>query len=70
MADLISIITTDLFPFIMGIFATIFSTITGNPLLFLPVCIAIAATGIFYVISLVRKFGVRGVSGGGRRRRR
>ena len=69
MADLISVMTDNLFPYIMGIFSTAFSTITDNPVLYLPVLVSLAATVIFYVISLIRRFGVRGV-GGGRRRRR
>ena len=69
MADLISVMTDNLFPYIMGIFSTAFSTITDNPVLYLPVLVSLAATVILYVISLIRRFGVRGV-GGGRRRRR
>ena len=70
MADIISVITTKLFPFILGLFTNVFDTLTGNPILFLPICLALFATGLFYVLSLVRKFGVRGASAGGRRRRR
>ena len=68
MADLISVMGS-IYDYIIGIFATVFSTITGNPVLYLPVLVSIAAGFIFYVIKLVRKFGVRGVGGGGRRRR-
>ena len=68
MADLISSMG-NIYDYIIGIFATVFSTITGNPVLYLPVLVSIAAGVIFYVIKLVRKFGVRGVGGGGRRRR-
>lgn len=68
MTDLISGMQ-GIYEYIMGIFATVFTTITENPVLYLPVLVSIAAGVILYVISLVRKFGVRGV-GGGRRRRR
>ena len=69
MADLVSVMTDSLFPYIMGIFSTAFSTITDNPVLYLPVLVSLASVVIFYVISLIRKFGVKGF-GGGRRRRR
>lgn len=58
-----------IFDYIIDLFATVFSTITGNPILYLPILLALVGSAIFYVISLVRKFGVRG-AGGGRRRRR
>ena len=70
MADLISVITTKLFPFVMGLFAQAFSTITGNPLLLLPVCLSLFATCLFMAIGIIKRFGVRGASSGGRRRRR
>ena len=69
LADLVSVMTDSLFPYIMGIFSTAFSTITDNPVLYLPVLVSLASVVIFYVISLIRKFGVKGF-GGGRRRRR
>lgn len=69
MDTLITVMTDSLFPYIMGIFSTAFNTITGNPVLYLPVLVALASTVIFYVISLIRKFGVRGVSSAGGRRR-
>ena len=68
MADLISVMGA-IYDYIIGVFSTVFSTITGNPVLYLPVLVSIAGGFIFFVIKLVRKFGVHGVSGGGRRRR-
>lgn len=68
LANLISAMEK-IYEYIIGIFGTVFATITENAVLYLPVLVSIAAGVIFYVISLVRKFGVRGV-GGGRRRRR
>lgn len=70
MADLISVITTKIWPFIIGLFTEVFGVITGNPLVFLPVCLALFASFVFFVISMIRRFGVRGASSGGRRRRR
>lgn len=70
MSTLISIMTDTIFPFIIGVFSDALNTITSNPILFLPVLLALCGTVIFYVISLIRRFGVRGASAGGRRRRR
>lgn len=60
MADLITALG-DIYTYVMGIFATAFSTITSNPVLYLPILIAFAGGVILYVIKLIRKFGVRGV---------
>ncbi len=70
MSGLITLMTDTLFPYIMGIFTTAFTTITSNPVLYLPVLIALAGSVIFFVIALIRRFGVRGFGGGRRRRRR
>lgn len=67
MAALFSVMNA-IFDYIIGLFGTVFTTIIGNPVLYLPILLAMVGAAIFYVISLVRKFGVRGV--GGRRRRR
>lgn len=69
MANLISVMNA-IFDYLISLFATVFTTITGNPVLYLPVLLALVASAIFYVISLVRRFGVRGAGGGRRRRRR
>ena len=69
MAALITVMSTQLFPFIIDIFADALSTIMGNPLLFLPICVAFAGTLIMLVLRIIRKFGVRGMAGGRRRRR-
>lgn len=49
-----------LYEYVIGIFGTALDTITGNPILFLPVVASIAAGVIFMVIKIIRKFGVRG----------
>ncbi len=66
MADLISVMTA-IFTFLMEQFAQVFSTITSNPVLYLPVLVALFSSIVFFCVRLVRKFGVRGVSGGRRR---
>lgn len=70
MAALISVMKDTLFPFITGTFSQVITTITGNPILFLPVLAALCGSVIFFVIKLVRKLGVRGMGGGRRRRAR
>lgn len=47
---------------IIGLFTNVISTITGNPLLFVPVLIALLSGLVFFVIKKVRKLGVRGIS--------
>lgn len=64
-------VLTEIMGVIWGVFADCASTIMNNPLLFVPVLIALAATVIMFAIGVVRRLGVKGVSSaGGRRRRR
>lgn len=52
-------------------FGSIVTTITGNPLLYVPVLIALLGALVMLSIGIVKKLGIRGVSSsGGRRRRR
>lgn len=69
MATLIESMTS-LYGYILTIFETVFTTITGNPVLYLPVLLAFASVVIMWTIGFVRRLGVRGVGGGRRRRRR
>lgn len=69
MADLISAMQS-LYTYVLTIFATVFTTITSNPVLYLPVLLAFASVVIMWTIGFVRRLGVRGVGGGRRRRRR
>lgn len=55
---------------IWDVFTSVISTITGNPLLYVPVLLALAVSIVMFVISVIKKLGVRGISAGGRRRRR
>lgn len=64
-------VLTEIMGVIWGVFADCASTIMDNPLLFVPVLIALAATVIMFAIGVVRRLGIKGVSSaGGRRRRR
>ncbi len=56
---------------IWDVFGDCASTIMNNPLLFVPVLIAIGGSLIFFGIKIFRRLGIKGVaSSGGRRRRR
>lgn len=59
-----------LFTYVLTIFETVFTTITSNPVLYLPVLLAFASVVIMWTIGFVRRLGVRGMGGGRRRRRR
>lgn len=57
------------FDLLIDQFTTTVSTITGNPLLFVPVLLGFGGGLIMAGVKVVRKFGVRGMSGRRRRRR-
>lgn len=62
MTDLI-IAMKQIFSFIISQFTTVVDTITSNPVLFLPVLLALFGSLLFFVIRIVRKLGVRGKRG-------
>ena len=66
-SDIFSSMTT-IFDLLMDQFTTTVSTITSNPLLFVPVLCGFGGGLIMAGVKVVRKLGVRGM--GGRRRRR
>ena len=55
---------------VLSMFANMVTTITGNPLLYVPVLIALLGGLVMFAIAIVRKFGIRGISSAGRKRRR
>lgn len=55
---------------LLAMFGSLVTTITGNPLLYVPVLIALLGGLVSFAIGVIRKLGVRGVSSTGRRRRR
>lgn len=61
---------TSVLGMIWSIFGNCVSTITGNPLLYVPVILGLATSAILGVVGLIRKMGVKGIGGGRRRRRR
>lgn len=67
-ANVLTAMTTVLQSF-YSMFSNVISTITGNALLYVPVLLALLFALITGAISVARRLGVRGVSGGGRRRR-
>lgn len=60
---------SSVFDLLMKQFSTTVTTITSNPLLFVPVILGFAGGLMLAGVKIMRKFGVRGMSGGRRRRR-
>ena len=61
---------TTVYDLIIGMFANVIITITGNPLIFVPVLIALLGGIVMFAIGVIRRLGVRGISSSGKRRRR
>lgn len=61
---------TQVYTNLMAQFGTTINTITDNDLLFLPIILAFSGGLIFAGVKIVKRFGVRGLGGGRRRRRR
>ena len=56
---------------IWNVFTEVVSMITGNPLVFVPVLLAMSVSIVMFVLTIIRKLGVKGIAtSGGRRRRR
>lgn len=47
---------------LVGLFQNVITTITGNPLLYVPVLIALLGGLVMFAVKVIRKLGVRGVS--------
>lgn len=60
-ADVIGALTS-VYEVLVGLFTNVISTITSNPLLFVPVLIALLGGLVMFAIKVIRKLGVRGVS--------
>ena len=58
------------FDLLLTMFANVINTITGNPLLYVPVLLAILGTLVMFEIGVIRRLGVKVVSSSGRRRGR
>ncbi|MBQ7861363.1 MAG: hypothetical protein IJ349_04070 [Clostridia bacterium] len=54
---------------ILSMFTSMVTTITGNPLLYVPVLFALLGGLVLFSIRVIRKLGIRGISSAGRRRR-
>lgn len=67
--DVLSGMTT-VYQTILTMFGSIVTTITGNPLLYVPVLFALFGGVAMFALGIVKRLGVRGVSSTGRRRRR
>lgn len=60
---------TEVFTLLMEQFTTTVTTITSNPLLYVPVLCGLGGGLVLAGVKLVRKLGVRGIGGRKRRRR-
>lgn len=47
---------------LVGLFTNVINTITSNPLLYVPVLIALMGGLVMFAVKVIRKLGVRGVS--------
>ena len=47
---------------LVNLFTNVITTITGNPLLYVPVLIALMGGLVMFAVKVIRKLGVRGVS--------
>lgn len=47
---------------LVSLFKEVINTITGNPLLYVPVLIALLGGLVMFAVKVIRKLGVRGVS--------
>lgn len=68
MADLITAMQA-IFAYIMGLFGRSFEVLQENPILYMPIIGSLVGMGVLFAVSLIRRFGVRGL-GSKRRRRR
>lgn len=56
---------------IWDVFTEAISMVTSNPLVFVPVLLALSVSIVMFVLTIIRKLGVKGIAtSGGRRRRR
>lgn len=62
MSDLITAMGS-IYTFVISQFSQVFTTITGNAILYLPVLLALFSAILFYVLKIVKKLGVRGRRG-------
>ena len=69
-SDVFTAMTT-VYETLLTMFGSIVTTITGNPLLYVPVLISLLGGLVMLAIGIVKRLGIRGVSSaGGKRRRR
>lgn len=68
-ADVFTAMST-VYTTLLTMFGSIVTTITGNPLLYVPVIIALLGGLVMLAIGVIKRLGVRGVSSAGRKRRR
>lgn len=60
-ANVLTALTT-VYEVLVGLFQHVITTITSNPLLYVPVLIALLGGLVMFAVKVIRKLGVRGVS--------
>lgn len=60
---------TTVYNAVLSMFGSMVTTITGNPLLYVPVLIGLLGGLVLFAIGVVKRLGIRGISSAGRRRR-
>lgn len=53
---------TSVYDVLVGLFTNVISTITGNPLLFVPVLLALLGSLVMFAVKVIRRLGVKGIS--------
>lgn len=53
---------SSVYTLLVSLFQNVITTITGNPLLYVPVLIALLGGLVMFAVKVIRKLGVRGVS--------
>lgn len=61
---------TSIYTLVLTFFGNVVTTITGNPLLFVPVLVSLAGGLMMFAVGIIRRMGLRGVGSGRKRRRR
>lgn len=60
----------EVYTLVLTFFGNVVTTITSNPLLYVPILISLAGGLMMFAVGVIRRMGLKGVGAGRRRRRR
>lgn len=60
-SDVLSALSS-VYTVLVGLFSHVISTLTSNPLLYVPILIALLGGLAMFAVKVIRKLGIRGVS--------